>query len=94
MLIITIGMDMCRQDTRRLAAFQYHGTGAITKQDAGGTIRPVQDPCDRLGTHHQYTARITCTDILIGDAHGIDKPGAYCLHIERRTAVDTQPLLQ
>src|SRR5690606_38384436 len=55
---------------------EYHGSGPVTEQDAGGSIRIVDIPGQRVDANHEDTVEHTCRDVLRCDAEGRDEPCA------------------
>jgi hypothetical protein len=93
-LISAVGVEVCGDDAMRFRRLQYDGTGTVAEEDAGAAVLPVEDAGHGLRSHDQRAAGRAGADELVGDADGIDEPGANGLDIEGRTSVDIEALLQ
>ena len=89
-----IGMQVGGQNARRVRGFQYHRTGAITKEHAGAPVLEIQDAGENFRPDDECAAGATGFDQRIGNGQRIDKSAANRLHIQGRAADSTELALQ
>lgn len=92
--VLAIGMQVTGQNTRCVRGFQHHGTGAITKQYAGGAVIEIQQTGKHFSSDHQRLVGRASLDHGVSDREGIHKTAAHGLNIKRRAAIRTQLVLQ
>jgi len=93
-LVTAISAQATVNDTGFIRRCQHHRAGAVAEQDAGATIRPVNDAGKGVRPHHQRPLRRAGADEAMGDIQSVDETGAHCLHIKGGAAMATQPMLQ
>ena len=92
-VVAAVGVKGAGQQARLIGSFHHHGTGAVTEQDAGAAVLPVEDARKHLGADHQRALMRAGADELFGDGHGVDKTAAHRLHVEGRCAIDDAELV-
>ena len=65
-------------------AFDYHRTGAVPEQDAGGAVLPVGEPAERVATDQKDALHAALHELHGGD-QPVDEPRAGRIEIHRAT---------
>ncbi|ENN85877.1 hypothetical protein RHSP_17726 [Rhizobium freirei PRF 81] len=98
-LVRAIGAQACGQHAAirvgaaPLARFENQRTGAVTEENAGRAIRPIEDAGKRLGADDQHTLGKAAANIGVGSRHRIDETAADGLNIEGKAVMHAEPVL-
>ena len=92
--ITAIGMEMGREDARRLAGTDNHSPCPITKQDDGAAILRIAHAGEHIGPNDQHMAGGTRFDELIGNRECVGETGTGSSHVKGRNARYAEQPLQ
>ncbi len=81
----SIPRSEARTPTSLIGAFEHHGAGSVTEQDAGGAVREVEQMVQLLGTYEKNSPVGATADHVGADDQPVDKPGTCRVHIDRRS---------
>ena len=87
-------MQVRRNDARFLGRLEHDGAGAVTEENRGAAIAPVDNATQRLGTDHERAFRIAEFDELVRNRERVDETAAGSFNRERRAIADAEPILQ
>src|SRR5579872_6424481 len=76
-----------------LLRLQHDSAGAVTEQDAGSTVVPIEDSRKCFGADHQRALVTARTQKIIGGSEREDEAGTYCLQVEGRAMRDAESVL-
>ncbi len=92
--IVTIGVQVHRQDARFLRGRQHHRSGTVAEQHAGPAVVPVEDTGIDLGADDQCVPCLAGLDHEVGQPQPVDEAAAHGLNIERRTVPRAELVLK
>src|SRR5579864_6308073 len=81
------------RSSRLVLRLQHDGAGAVAEQDTGAAVVPVEDARKRLPPDHERTLEGAAAQEIVCGCKRKDEAGADRLQVERRTMVDSKPVL-
>ena len=79
-----------RHDAQIFARLEHHGAGSIPKEDAGASIRPIENAREGLRSDHEGAFVRAGGEKFIGRRERKDEAGAHRLKIESDTMGDAE----
>ena len=66
------------------ARAEHRRRRAVAEEHAGGAVRPVDEPADLLGRHHEHALGAAAGEVAVGDVQREDEARAGGRHVEGR----------
>ena len=89
-LVAAIGMQFRRENAGLVARGYHYSASAVTEQDTGAAIVPVEDARVHFCPDHQHMSGLAGADEQIRNRECVHEAAAHCLHVERRTTCNPE----